>query len=182
MSALNVINEVVFQWIHNFSGRSVILDGLAIFFAQYLPYLLMAAFLLLVAYQLTSRRRFYVFAEGILAIILSRGIITNIIYYFYYHPRPFEFYGIAPLISESGASFPSGHAAWFFALAMSVWYVDRKWGTWFFALTVAMGIARIFAGVHWPLDVLGGALIGIASAMFIHWLLRWEGARGETKN
>jgi membrane-associated phospholipid phosphatase len=35
-----------------------------------------------------------------------------------------------------------------------------------------MGIARIYVGVHWPLDILGGIVVGLASAWFVHWLLR----------
>jgi len=40
-----------------------------------------------------------------------------------------------------------------------------------------MGVARIYAGAHWPLDVIGGAAVGILSALFIHWLLK--GSRRE---
>jgi undecaprenyl-diphosphatase len=166
------MNQSIFVFIHNFAGRSAFLDGLAIFFAEWMPYLLVIAFLVLVYYQFGTRRKFYLFAEGALAIILARGIITTVIHFFYYHPRPFEAYGFAPLISESGSSFPSAHAAWFFALALVVWYSNRTWGWWFFALATLMGIARIYAGVHWPLDILGGAVIGIASAWFVHWLLK----------
>jgi undecaprenyl-diphosphatase len=85
--------------------------------------------------------------------------------------RPFSFYGFAPLIPESGWSFPSGHMLWFFALSMTVWYTNRRWGTVFFILSALMGIARIYAGVHWPLDVLGGAVIGVLCSMAIHVLL-----------
>lgn len=166
------MNIVLFNWIHNFSGRSVILDVLAIFFAEWLPYLLVLGFLLLVLYQPASRRKLYLFAEGALAIILARGIITTTIHFFYYHARPFVAYGISPLISESGSSFPSAHAAWFFALAMTVWYTNRKWGTWYFILATLMGIARVYAGVHWPYDIIAGAIIGIASGVFVHWLLQ----------
>ena len=62
--------------------------------------------------------------------------------------------------------------AWFFALVIVVWFVSRTWGIWYLALTAAMGIARIYVGVHWPLDILGGIAVGIASGYFIHWLLR----------
>jgi undecaprenyl-diphosphatase len=168
---MSSLNQVVFNWIHHFAGRWTILDGFAIFCAQWLPYILVIAFIFLILNKETARKRFYLFAEGALAIILARGIITTIIQYFYYHPRPFEFYGFAPLIAESGSSFPSGHAAWFFALAMIAWYADRKWGVWYFILATLISIARIYAGVHWPLDVIGGAIIGIESGMFIHWLL-----------
>jgi undecaprenyl-diphosphatase len=60
------------------------------------------------------------------------------------------------------------------ARAMTVWYVDRKWGWSFFALVTLVGIARIYVGVHWPLDIIAGAIIGIASAVFVHWLLKGE--------
>jgi undecaprenyl-diphosphatase len=168
---MSAFNQSVFRFIHDFSGRNVILDGFAIFLAQWLPYLLVLAFLVLVFYQAGTRRRWLLFAEGALAIILARGIITTAIHFFYYHARPFVVYGISPLFNESGSSFPSAHAAWFFALAMTVWYTNRKWGTWFFILATLMGIARIYAGVHWPLDVIGGAVIGVASGWFVHWLV-----------
>ncbi len=166
------LNQAVFGAIHRFAGANPLVDVLGIFFAAWLPYFLAAAFLVLVFYQETARRRFYLFAEGALAVILSRGIVTTAIHYFYFHPRPFVFYGFAPLIGESGSSFPSGHMAWFFALAMTIWFTDRRWGWWFLLLTALMGIARIYAGVHWPYDILGGAAIGIASGVFVRWLLR----------
>lgn len=169
---MSSINTSLFELIHNFSGRSVFLDGLGIFFAEWLPYFLVIGFFLLVLYQNNARRRFYLFAEATLAIIVSRGIITTTIHFFYYSARPFVAYGIAPLIGESGSSFPSAHAAWFFALAMTIWYLDRRWGVWYFTLATLMGIARVYAGVHWPIDVVAGAAIGIVSAIFIHWLLR----------
>ena len=176
----NAMNQSLFEFIHNFSGRGAVLDGLAIFFAQWLPYLLVLGFFVLVFYEDGMRRKLYLFAEGALAIILARGIVTTTIHFFYYHARPFIVYGIAPLISESGSSFPSGHAAWFFALAMTVWYANRKWGIWYFALATLMGIARIYAGVHWPYDIMGGAVIGVASGILIRWLLRSFRGKEET--
>jgi undecaprenyl-diphosphatase len=52
---------------------------------------------------------------------------------------------------------------------MAVWYANRKWGIVYLILVALMGVARIYVGVHWPLDILGGAAIGILSAMIIHW-------------
>jgi undecaprenyl-diphosphatase len=171
------LNLVVFNFIHAWSGRFVPLDVAAIFFAEYLPYLLAAGFLVLVFYQPGARRKFYLFAEGALAVILARGIVTEAIRFFYNVPRPFALLGFSPLISESGASFPSGHMAWFFALALIMWFTNRKWGIWYFVLSAVMGVARIYAGIHWPLDILGGIVVGLASGWFIHWLFR--GTRAE---
>jgi undecaprenyl-diphosphatase len=167
-----VWNLAVFNLIHGWSGRSVFADIAAIFFAEYLPYLLVIGFLVLVFYQSGARRKFYLFAEGALAVILARGIVTSIIGFFYVTVRPFVLLGFSPLISESGSSFPSGHMAWFFALALVIWFADRKWGFWYFILSALMGVARIYAGVHWPIDILGGAAIGLLSAWFIHFLFR----------
>jgi undecaprenyl-diphosphatase len=166
------LNLAVFTFIHSWSGHSAFADVAGVFFAEYLPYLLVLGFLVLVFKQLGARRKFYLFAEGALAVILARGIITEAIRFFYNVARPFATLGFSPLIAESGPSFPSGHMAWFFALVVVVWFVSRTWGIWYLALTALMGIARISVGVHWPLDILGGVAVGIASGYFIHWLLR----------
>jgi len=169
---MSFLNRSLFQFIYGFSHRNFILDGAAVFCAQYLPYLLVFGFLILVFYEKGWRRKWYLFFEAAIAIILSRGLLTEIIRFFYNHPRPFDVFGFTPLIGEAGSSFPSGHAAWFFALATVIFFRNRKWGIWFFVLALVNGIARIYVGVHWPFDILGGAAIGIASAIFIHWLLR----------
>lgn len=172
MHFLASFNQSLFLFIHQFAGRNFILDDAGIFLASYLPYLMGLAFLVLVWREDGWRKKLYVFAEGAIAVVLSRGLVTEIIRYFYYHPRPFAFYNFTPLISESGSSFPSGHMTFFFALSLVVWYANRKWGWWFFALSALVGIARIYAGVHWPYDIIGGVLIGLACGWFVHRLLK----------
>ena len=166
------MNQQLFNYIHNFSGRSAIFDGVGIFFANYLIYFLILGFLFLVLAENGSRRKLYRFAEGALATLLARGIVTEVIRFFYHHPRPFAFYGFVPLVAESGSSFPSGHMTFLFALATAVWYANRRWGMLYFILSAAVGVARIYVGVHWPLDVLGGGVIGVLCAILIHRLLR----------
>lgn len=165
------LDEKVFQFIYAAGHHNAFWDTLAVFFAEWMPYLLCAAFLVLVYYQKGWRRRVYLFCEGVLAIILARGIVTSVIQYFYHEPRPFSFYDFTPLFNETGWSFPSAHAAWFFALALVVFFANRKWGWWFIGLAVLMGLARIYAGVHWPIDIVGGAAIGLLCAWFVHWML-----------
>lgn len=165
------MNRTIFTFIHNFAGRNFLLDGIGIFFAQYFPYFLLIGAFWLFLREHGWRRRLFFFAEAALAAIVSRGIITELIRFFYYSPRPFDALGFAPLIPESGNSLPSGHAAFYFTLAMVIFFYNRRWGTWYLGFSLLNGISRIFVGVHWPLDILAGAALGISSAFLIHWFL-----------
>ena len=165
-------NQIAFSFVHGWAGRSGFFDGLGVFFAEYLAYFMVAGFLVFAYYQKGTRKKIYVFCEGAIAVMLSRGLVTEIIRQFYHHERPFSFFHFVPLIPEAGWSFPSGHMAWFFALSMVIWYVNRKWGYWYFGLSALMGLSRIYVGVHWPYDIIAGMVIGVGSAIFVHWLLR----------
>ncbi len=79
-----------------------------------------------------------------------------------------------PLISQSSkeASFPSGHATFYFALATIVYFYNKKVGIWFFIVSFFIAVARVFVGVHWPSDILAGALLGILMGYILNWLFR----------
>ena len=162
----------LFQFISGLSHKFWLFDWLGIFFASYLGYLLVFIFLILLLKEKNWRQRIYFTSLAALSVILSRGVITEVIRFFYYHPRPFAVLGIEPLINHAtSGSFPSGHSAAFFALALAVFYLNRKWGWKFLIAVSVMGIARIFVGVHWPSDILGGAVIGLISVIIIRKLL-----------
>lgn len=64
-------------------------------------------------------------------------------------------------------SFPSGHTATAFSLAMAITYVWPKFSALAWTAAIAIGISRIAIGAHYPSDVLGGALTGILSVSLI---------------
>jgi undecaprenyl-diphosphatase len=74
------------------------------------------------------------------------------------HPRPMDV--VTLLKPDDIYSFPSGHASFMFALAFTMYYLDKKAGKILLALALLTGIARVLAGVHFWYDILGGALIG----------------------
>jgi undecaprenyl-diphosphatase len=67
-----------------------------------------------------------------------------------------------PLVSvpNSGA-FPSGHTSAAFACATVLAWASPRLRIPLFVLAAAIGWSRIYVGVHWPLDVLGGAVLGV---------------------
>jgi undecaprenyl-diphosphatase len=69
------------------------------------------------------------------------------------------------LIESNFSSFPSGHATLSFALAFSIFLYDKKIGSLFLLLAFFVAMGRIFTGVHFPLDILVGGILGI----FVSW-------------
>jgi len=163
---------IIFQFFHNFAGRYAFLDSVGIFFAKYLPYLMVIALIIFLLKQKGWQNQIYLFIQMALAAILSRGLFTEIIRFLYNRERPFSALGFQPLISDSHPSFPSGHMTFYFALALVIFYVNRRWGRWFLILTILVGLARIFVGVHWPSDILGGIAVAIISFLIITKLLK----------
>jgi undecaprenyl-diphosphatase len=166
------LNQALYAIITSFTHRSLFLDDVIVFFGQYLIYFLIAALIGFLVSRSDWRERWFLVFEICLSAILSRGILTEAFQFFYHHPRPFVTYRFLPLIQTSGNSFPSGHAALLFPIAMTLWFYDKRWGTLYFLAGIIMSAARVMSGVHWPFDVIAGLLIGIASAGVIHRLLR----------
>lgn len=57
-------------------------------------------------------------------------------------------------------SFPSGHATFFAALAVAVWHYHHRLGFLYMLAAVVIGISRIVAGVHFPVDIIAGLALG----------------------
>ena len=169
--AISDLNQKIFEVFFGFSNRNSILDAVFVFLAKFLPYFLVLGFLVLIFYKSSSRRRLFFYIEAALALVLGSGLIVQFFRFFYHRPRPFEEIGFIPLISSSqSSSFPSNHATILFTLSLLVFYLNRKVGLWFFILSSLNGLARVIVGVHWPLDILGGALVGVLAAYLTH---RW---------
>ncbi|MFI9329936.1 phosphatase PAP2 family protein [Kitasatospora sp. NPDC052868] len=62
-------------------------------------------------------------------------------------------------------SFPSNHTVIAFAAATALWFVDRRLGAVAYVAAVLMGASRVWVGVHYPHDVLVGAVVGVLVAV-----------------
>lgn len=171
------LDTKLFYFFNDFAGRHRILDALAVFFAEYLQYLAVAAFLLLLCFSVYSwRKKIRVFLVASVSAAVARLGITEIIRFFYQRPRPFVTLQVHKLLSngwfynDKEWSFPSGHSAFFFAMATVIYLYNKKWGVWFFVAAILINISRVVVGVHYPSDIFGGAIVGLLSGFAIFFI------------
>lgn len=124
----------------------------------------------------------------LLALVLSIGLADMISYRavkkLVQRDRP-EFAGLATPVQlrthqHSGTSFPSNHAANIFAAAQVMTLAIPIAGPAFYLIAFAVGYSRIYVGVHFPLDVIVGALLGIVIATLV-WRLLIESLKRRKK-
>jgi membrane-associated phospholipid phosphatase len=110
------------------------------------------------------------------ATVLTSAIITNILKYSINRPRPYITYPYIEQVASAGSpSFPSGHTSDAFAFATSV---SIAWPKWYIIVPSyiwagAVAYSRMDLGVHYPSDVLAGALIGAGSAYLCNQGQKW---------
>jgi|SRR3989344_1016641 len=156
-----VLDMYILSLLNGWVGEIRFIDGLIIVFAQYIPFIVPVAFLLLLLHSAyTQKKRFFIAVSVFLSATIAYLGGVNLTHSFYNRPRPFLVYDIEHLFIENSSSFPSGHSLFFFALAGAIYHFNKKWGSFFLFLAFLIGIARIMAGVHYPSDVLVGAFIG----------------------
>ncbi len=156
------LDILIFQQINGLAGRWGFFDALGVFFASYFQYVL--AVLVILLFRRNIRAIFWSLA----AVVLARLGAVELIRLFWSRPRPFVENSVNLLIEKANEpSFPSGHAALFFALSAVVYFYNKKAGVFFFIASFLISISRVFVGVHWPSDILAGALVGIFSGWLV---------------
>lgn len=154
----------LFNIIHGLDGKSPVIIWLGIVWAKYALYaLLFGALIWTIWYKPERRGRLRLFLVAFGTALVSRFIFTEIIRFLMPRARPYQLLGFDPLISEpllNSNAFPSGHAAFLFAFATIFFLANRK-SWWLYVVALLVGISRIFVGVHWPSDIVGGAILGL---------------------
>jgi undecaprenyl-diphosphatase len=120
---------------------------------------------ILIAIVLTLlQRRLLPLLLTALAVVLADGLATAV-KLLVGSNRPGE---PDPLVTiPHSHSFPSGHTATSFAAATVLSYCEPRAAPAFYVLAAAIAYSRLYVGAHFPLDVLGGIVIGLATGLLL---------------
>lgn len=141
-------------------------DVVVMFFASFFLWILFLG--LLVLWLIDGRIKKEQVIHALFACLISY-IIAALIKHFFPTVRPFVInHGeIDVLLNPPGGAFPSEHTTIGFALAVTIYLHDKRVG-WVFLLGAFMvGVARVLANVHYPIDIIGGAFLGTIVAVII---------------
>jgi undecaprenyl-diphosphatase len=158
------IDLQIFTLINGFAKKSRILDFFGIFCAIYLGYSLIFTLAIISHAVGNISMLFLPLASGAVSVIF----INEVIYIFWQRKRPMEQMRENALIQKPfSPAFPSSHTSFFFALSFALFLFNTSLACIFLALSFVIAIARIFCGVHWPSDIIGGILSAIISFLII---------------
>jgi len=109
-----------------------------------------------------EKRDRWFFLPSVVTLALSASLSDLVLKFFIARPRPSEIIGAIILTNPGNSSFPSTHATLAFAMAYVLSHVEPALTKWFYVLAVCISLSRIYLGVHYPLDIVGGMILGTA--------------------
>lgn len=161
-----IMDYYIYSLINGLAGKFGALDKIMVFIAQDFPYLFAIALLLLwfkkdTTEKVMTNRKVAIVAMMTMLIALG---INHLIAFVYFRPRPYTLHAAHLLVKRSvDPSFPSDHATFSFALALTILAVNKYFGRVMIVMALLLSFARVFVGVHYPFDVVGGAIIAYAT-------------------
>lgn len=166
------MNELIFNWLFSLTHQSTWLDSLTVFVAQDLIWFWI---IILIAIAIIFFRR----SETLETVFFSASAaiiswsISQLLKILLASQRPFVNLPAGSTLLASGSgndAFPSSHATFLFALATAVYFYNRPLGIISLLVAVAVSLARVATGLHWPIDIAGGFFLALLLTFFLRHL------------
>ena len=177
---MSSIDENIFEWINGFVGESAVLDRIMIWLANdYFIPVSMSLIMLAIWFMGKDREEREVLQRSLIVAFISIGSACGFVLavsQLNWQGHPFEELAYMPDVTNAvdkifypivDPTFPSNTSAVTFAAAAGVWQGNRKLGLLLFIPATLMPLAKVYAAVYWPSDVVAGAILGILTAYFI---------------
>jgi len=146
----------------------LVMVGTIIFGAKYLIWVLVGLALVWFLRQPKEKKKeMIVFGAVAFPLIYA---VAKLIAMFYYNPRPFVVEPLLhPLIPhEPDNGFPSDHTLLGSAISTVIYSFSKKISILSWILTILVGLSRILAGIHHPIDILGSIIISILVGLIVY--------------
>lgn len=161
------LNVNLFRMINDLGKEYVSLNPIIVLIAEYaLYFLILSVFIFL--FSKSKRNRLMVIC-GIFTVSFAE-IFGKLAGLLHSNNPPFAELAEVNKLVEKGISnsFPSDHTMIFFSLCVMFWLFKRGWSFLWIVLACLVGFSRIWVGVHYPADVIVGAVISIISALIVY--------------
>jgi undecaprenyl-diphosphatase len=167
---LSQMNVELFRFINDFGKEHTYLNNTFIFIAEYMVFVL--ALIALFFWFTRSQEKRIMIISATITFALAE-IIGKIAGKFHSNNQPFaELSDVNKLIEKAvDNSFPSDHTILFFSFCTTFCIYQKRWGYIWIVIALIVGISRIWVGVHYPADILVGALISIVSTFIVSFII-----------
>ena len=166
------IDWKLFQIFNGLAGRSLILDTLIrLLMNDYLITTALVLFLFGLWFSGETREireRNQLAVPSAVVAMFAGNLFIKALNLLFYRSRPFATHVVHLLFYRpSDSSFPSNATSVGFSMATAVYLYNRKAGMAMYVLSFLLGFSRLCGGVHYPSDIVGGALTGIAAGYLV---------------
>ena len=177
METLAQGDKEVFLWINQWVGTFPWLDNVVkLVVSDYLVPVLFSVILLGLWFGWRGQEMRERHQRGVILAGISLGItnaVVAIINQQFFRLRPFDVQEVQLLFyPPTDSSFPANPVAITFAIATGVWFANRKIAIAMYVAASIFGLSRVYAGVFYPLDVVAGALLGMAITYVAYLVLK----------
>ena len=177
MEGLLEIDQAIFFWINHNCSSDAMDRIVPLLRNKYTWIPLYVAILAFVALNF-GKKVWWFLLFSLLTVSLSDTMSSKLVKPTVKRDRPCHTFDEVKLLIRcgSGYSFTSSHATNHFALGtfffLSLGFAMKRWKYLFLLWALVISLSQIYVGVHYPLDILGGAFLGVFCGMLVHWIFQ----------